>query len=130
MSRILIAQFDDFDAAHATAGELRTFGVAQGDMEFIAAAAGLAVGAYTGSLHGAMNKLGDTPAAVETPPRPAGVRLAVNVLPPSTRDSVLATFRRHGAHSIEEAEGTWRDGTWVEFDPVTTPRWVEAPPVL
>ena len=27
MSRILIAQFDDFDAAHATAGELRTFGV-------------------------------------------------------------------------------------------------------
>ena len=96
----------------------------------IAAAAGLAVGAYTGSLHGAMSKLGDNPGSIEAPARPAGVRLAVNVRAPSSRESVLATFRRHGARSIEEAEGTWQDGTWVEFDPVSTPRWVETPPAL
>ncbi|MFO1312422.1 MAG: hypothetical protein U1F41_10215 [Burkholderiales bacterium] len=182
VAQILIAQFDDFDAAHDAAGDLRTFGVAQGDMEIfhlnapgqhdrrpiggdedadrgaregdqgqltgaavggaaglavgaaaipvvgpLAAAAGLAVGAYTGSLHGALHKLGDTPGAIEAPARPAGVRLSVHVLTPASRELVLATFRRHGARSIEEAEGTWRDGTWVEFDPVSTPRWLVEP---
>src|SRR4051812_34527948 len=51
----------------------------------IAAAAGLAVGAYTGALHGAVNKLGDNKQQ-EAPPvheRPAGVRLATQVLSPS-----------------------------------------------
>ncbi len=183
MTQILIAQFDDFDTAHAAGSDLRSLGVAQGDMEIfhlnapgqhdrtpiggdedadpgaedgekgqltgaavggaaglalgaaaipvigpIAAAAGLAVGAYTGSLHGAMSKLGDTPGAIAAPARPAGVRLSVNLAKPALHGPVLATFRRHGAHSIEEAEGTWRNGTWAEFDPVSTPQWLLAPP--
>jgi hypothetical protein len=95
----------------------------------IAAAAGLAVGAYTGSLHGAMNKLGDAPPGAQTPARPAGVRLAAHVLSPAHREQLLAAFRRHGAHSIEEAEGTWRDGSWADFDAVSKPQWVQPPPM-
>ena len=94
----------------------------------IAAAAGLAVGAYTGALHGAVNEMGDD--GHQAPPvrvRPAGVRLATNILSPSQREHVLAAFRRHSCRSIEEAEGMWRDASWVDFDPVSTPRWVEAP---
>jgi len=93
----------------------------------IAAAAGLAVGAYTGSLHGAVNKLGDKPPEAQIPERPAGVRLAAHVLAPAYREQLLAAFRRHGAQSIEEAEGTWRDGSWTDFDPVSRPRWVLEP---
>jgi len=187
MSLILVAQFDDFDSAQAAASELRSLGMAQGDMEIfalnapgqhdqtpiggdetadrgarkgdegavagaaiggaaglaagaiagaaipvvgpIAAAAGLAVGAYTGALHGAVSKLGDKKEGpiAEIPARPAGVRLAVHVLSPSQREHVLAAVRRHESRSIEEAEGTWRDSTWADFDPVSVPHWVEAP---
>lgn len=96
----------------------------------IAAAAGLAVGAYTGSLHGAVNSMGDTPPQLDVPPRPAGVRLAVHVLSPSYREHVLAAFRRYDVRSIEESEGTWRDGTWTDFDPVSTPKWLVSPAPL
>jgi hypothetical protein len=93
----------------------------------IAAAAGLAVGADTGSLHGAVNKLGDRPDEAQIPERPGGVRLAAHVLAPTYREQLLATFRRHGARSIEEGEGTWRDGSWADFDPVSRPNWIEPP---
>src|SRR5262247_2811308 len=36
MAQILVGQFDDFEAAHAAAGELRSLGVSQGDMEIFA----------------------------------------------------------------------------------------------
>jgi hypothetical protein len=182
MAQILVAQFDDFEAAESAAEDLRALGVAQGDLEVyhlnapgqhdefpiggdedadrgarkgdegqiagaaiggaaglvigaaaipvagpIAAAAGLAVGAYTGSLHGAVSKLGDTPPHAQILTRPAGVRLAAHVLSATDREQLLAAFQRHGARSVEEGEGTWRDGSWADFDPVSTPRWVVAP---
>lgn len=87
-------------------------------------AAGAAVGAYTGSLHGAVQNMGDKP---QVPLRPAGVRLAVNVPAGVSREDVIAAFHRHDVRSIEEGEGTWRDGSWEDFDPVSTPKWVEEP---
>ena len=90
----------------------------------IAVAAGLAVGAYTGSFAGAVNKLGDKPPALEIPARPAGVRLAAHVLSPAHREHVIAAFQRHDVRSIEEAEGIWRDGSWADFDPVSVPKWL------
>lgn len=89
-------------------------------------AAGAAIGAYTGSLAGAVNRMGEDAPAVEIPPRPAGVRLAVHVSPDVTESDVVAAFRRHDVRSIEEGEGTWSDG-WSDFDPVSTPHWIEAP---
>lgn len=93
----------------------------------VAAAAGLAVGAYTGALHGAVNKMGDRNPAHVVPDRPAGVRLATHILSPSQREHVLAAFHRYDCRSIEEAEGTWRDATWTDFDPVSPPHWIEPP---
>lgn len=94
----------------------------------IAAAAGLAAGAYAGSLTGAVSTMGDDERAMKVPPRPAGVRLAVHALTPVQREHVLAAMRRHGARSIEEAAGQWRNASWMDFDPVSVPRWIDAPP--
>ena len=183
MARLLVGQFDDFDSAHAAVAELRSLGLAQGDMEIfalnapgqhdryalggdedvdrgarggeggamsgaalggvaglalgaaaipvagpLAAAAGFAVGAYTGSLAGAVNEMGDdAPTVADIPPRPAGVRVVVHALAPEYREHILAAFGRHDVRSIEAAVGTWRDGTWADFDPVSVPRWIEAP---
>jgi hypothetical protein len=182
MAQILVGQFDDFEAAQAAASELRSLGMAQGDMEIfalnapgqhaqypiggdededrgarkgdkgavtgaviggaaglavgaaaapvvgpLAVAAGAAVGAYAGALAGAVNTMGDKPPAVDIPARPAGVRLAANILSPSYREHVMAAFRRHQVRSIEEAEGTWRNATWADFDPVSVPRWIQPP---
>ena len=89
-------------------------------------AAGAAIGAYTGSLAGAVNRMGEDTPAVEIPARPAGVRLAVHVSSPAQEPEIVSAFRRHDVRSIEEAEGTWRDG-WSDFDPVSVPHWLEAP---
>jgi len=93
----------------------------------IAAAAGLAVGAYTGAFAGAVKTMGKAPPQTEIPPRPAGVRVVAHVPTRQHRECVLSTFERHHARSIEEAEGTWRDGSWVDFDPVSVPRWLRPP---
>lgn len=95
----------------------------------LAAAAGLAIGAYTGSLAGAVNNMGDDEgqARPENTPRPAGVRVVVKAPTSLHRTRALETFARHHARSVEEAEGTWRDGSWVDFDPVSVPHWVVAP---
>ena len=94
-----------------------------------AAVAGLAIGAYTGSLAGALNVMGGKAEAANASvlPRPAGVRVAVRVPAPEKRSLVLDALIRHHARSIEEADGTWRDVAWVDFDPVSTPRWVVPP---
>ena len=94
-----------------------------------AAVAGLAIGAYTGSLAGALNVMGGKTKAKNASvlPRPAGVRVAVRVPTPEKRSLVLDALIRHHARSIEEADGTWRDGAWIDFDPVSAPRWVVPP---
>jgi hypothetical protein len=94
----------------------------------LAAGVGLAVGAYTGSLAGAVNEMGEKSEESTVRERPAGVRLAVRIDRPENRSRVIEVFDRHGAKSIEEAEGEWRDGSWVDFDPVSTPHWVRQPP--
>jgi hypothetical protein len=96
----------------------------------LAAGVGVAIGAYAGSLAGAVSEMGDEPgvpkvAAVRE--RPAGVRVAVRADPPENRSRIIEVFDRHGAKSIEEADGEWRDGTWADFDPISVPHWVRAP---
>jgi hypothetical protein len=95
----------------------------------VAAVAGLAIGAYTGSLAGALHVMGTDSEATNSTvmPRPAGVRVAVRVPTPEKRSLVLAALLRHHARSVEEARGVWRDGMWMDFDPVSVPRWVVPP---
>ena len=90
----------------------------------IAIAAGAATGAYAGSLTGAMNKLGDQDAQTREP-RPAGVMVAVNVESAEDQEVAVDLLRDGNARMIERADGSWRDGKWVDFDPVSLPNVVE-----
>ena len=94
----------------------------------VAAVGGIAAGAYAGSLAGAVGSLGKDPPAAQPPAeRPAGVVVAAHVPSPAERERATSIFWRHRAHSIELAEGEWKDGTWQDFDPVSTPHWRKAP---
>jgi hypothetical protein len=90
-----------------------------------AAAGAIAAGVYAGSLAGAVHSLGKGHEAAVS--RPAGVVLAVHAPTRLQQERVMAIFRRHGAKTIEEAQGVWKNGTWQDFDPVSIPSWRKAP---
>ena len=91
-----------------------------------AAVAAAGVGAYMGALAGAMDELSDqneTPRKRER--RLGGVMLSVHIAEPDNEERVIDVLRSQGAEDIEEADGEWRDGNWVDFDPVAVPRLVD-----
>ena len=83
--------------------------------------AGAAVGAYAGSLVGALSRMkgGDRNKANQAHPveRPAGQMVAVRVDRPGTEPRAVETLTRYGAREIERTEGAWRAGDWKDFDP-------------
>lgn len=92
----------------------------------IAIAGGAAAGAYAGSLAGAVNKMGDERPAAE--PRPAGVMVAVNTESAEDEELAVDLMRDRGARMIERAQGSWRNGKWTDFDPVSEPDIIEMRP--
>ncbi|VFR34166.1 putative membrane protein [plant metagenome] len=99
---------------------------------------GGALGAYLGAFAGALLLAGRGKAAFpslagETSPakvRPAGVLLAVHVEAGQQQD-VAQRLRELGGTDVERAQGRWREGRWVDFDPVEAPQPVtpgDAPP--
>lgn len=94
----------------------------------LAAVAGVAAGAYVGSLGGAVGTMGERGEAhaEATPDRPAGVRLAVHLSDPVSREACVDVMRRHGAKSIEIGTGAWNAG-WTDFNPLSKPHWLVAP---
>jgi len=97
-----------------------------------AAVGAAAVGAYVGSLAGALwgtgrskGKSSDAAskaAANNHPPvRQAGVLVAVHV-DASSESQACAVLRAAGGVDVERARGQWRDGQWVDFDPVQPPQ--------
>ena len=104
-------------AAALTAGVL---GAVAGPVVALAAAA---TGAYVGSLAGALVGLGNH--EEQPAPRPAGVILAVRIANPANERRVIETLHTEGAEDIEQADGAWHDGDWVDFDPVAAPRLVQ-----
>ena len=94
-------------------------------------AAGIvALGAYTGSFLGTMSKLGDSGDAERlhaSPGRPGGEMVAVRVLNDEAERTAIEVLRAHGAQDIERHEGEWRNGQWVDFDPVAPPATIDAP---
>ncbi|HZP86518.1 MAG TPA: hypothetical protein VFB54_06835 [Burkholderiales bacterium] len=124
------------DAQSSTAHEGAAAGAAAGGLAGVAAAAAIpgigpvvalgvaALGAYTGSFVGTMSKLGDSSRAAEldaSPGRPAGAMVAVRVLNDEAERVALDTLRSAGALDIERREGEWREGQWVDFDPLSPP---------
>ena len=107
-------------AAGLTAGVI---GLAGGPVTALAAAG---VAAYTGSLIGAMGGMQDAESHQLPHLRPAGVILAVRIARPGSEKFVIGDLRNCGAEDIEQAEGEWRDGDWVDFNPIQEPRLVAA----
>ena len=121
----------------AAAGALigATVGLGVGAATMAATAAGPAVaatiaaaGAYTGSLVGALNKIGDgeAPAAATESARHAGAMVAINADDANSINRAVAIMRAHGARQIEQAEGRWESGNWLDFDPRVTPHLIDA----
>jgi hypothetical protein len=83
--------------------------------------AGIGLGAYMGSLVGALSRTraGSRRRATAEHPveRPAGYMVAVRVDRPGTEQPAIETLQRHGARDIERTEGEWRAGDWKDFDP-------------
>jgi hypothetical protein len=128
-------------AAGATAGA--AVGAVVGAVASVAAplvapavVAGLAgVGAHVGGLVGAMKRTRDAedereatqredpgPEARDT--RRGGLMVAMN-LGDADEGPVVELLQRMGATDIERADGNWRNGDWVDFDPVAPPKLVE-----
>ena len=79
------------------------------------------VGAYVGSLMGAMSQTRHAHRSESTPEHPVeqqgSVRIAINVERPGTEARATEVLRQTGARDIAHAEGVWRDGQWKDFDP-------------
>jgi hypothetical protein len=90
----------------------------------IGAVAGAGVGAYTGALIGALTGADDHPPAGVLR-RQAGLMVAVRADDFDRDEDIIGTLRRHGATDIEKTTGLWRNGDWVDFDPVAAPRLVD-----
>lgn len=92
------------------------------------AAVGAGIGAYVGSLVGALHGLEGRGSAEQPLRRPAGTLVAVRIESGQAEQSAISTLQTHGAIQIEKAEGVWRDGQWIDFDPLAAPVIVEGTP--
>jgi hypothetical protein len=94
----------------------------------VAIAGGLAAGAYGGSLIGAMQSLGDPVerGIASNVVRQPGVMVAVDVRADDAERSAVRALRQAGARMIEWDDGRWRNGRWIDFDPIAQPRRIEA----
>lgn len=57
-------------------------------------------------------------------PRKPGMLVAVAASTPSEEARALEVLRDLGAHHIERAEGTIKNGDWADFDPLSLPQLV------
>jgi len=110
----------------AVAGAIIAFFFQASSAAVIAGGAG--VGAYIGSLAGAVRGLGRNrqgrnyseikaraPAA-----RSSGVVLAVHTQPENEKH-IAAILLDQGGVEVERAQGRWKDGKWEDFDPLAAP---------
>ena len=123
----------DEGARHAGSGAMRgalvggAIGLAAGIAGFlildqlIVILAGVGLGAYVGSLIGALSRTHDGQphrATVEHPvERPSGHMVAIRADGPGSEQRAADILQRHGAKDIERTDGEWRDGDWKDFDP-------------
>jgi hypothetical protein len=118
------------DAGNSAAGTAAAAGLAAGMIgtlggPAVALAAG-ATGAYVGSLAGALNgfrNADDQPHAPER--RASGIMLSVHIAQPVNENRVITILRSQGAQDIEQAQGEWRDGDWVDFNPLAAPQLID-----
>lgn len=87
----------------------------------IGALAGAGVGAYLGALIGALKGLHapePEQASVEHPVEPmGGPMVAIHAGTPGSDGTAIVILERCGAQQISRAQGTWKEGEWIDFDP-------------
>lgn len=98
---------------------------------------GAAVGAYAGSLVGALKNMEESDDSPSPPPeraqasaetRKAGIMLAVAVATADERQTAVEVLGAQ-ADELEEAQGTLQNGDWVDFDPLAPRKLISpAPP--
>jgi hypothetical protein len=90
---------------------------------FVALVGGM-VGAYGGTLLGAMQRARKTPSmrapGVQQRSRSAGVLLSVHV-DAQTETLAATTLRDAGGQDVEKASGRWQQGRWSDFDALKPP---------
>jgi hypothetical protein len=88
------------------------------------------LGAYLGSLWGALWVTGRRRRGVRTPPkaREPGVLLALNTAP-EQEEQACELLRGAGGYDVERAQGRWHHGKWEDFDPLA-PLELEPDPAL
>ena len=88
------------------------------------------VGAYVGSLLGAVGNMHDKPATAADAARASGLRrrsgMQVAAMAPGEAEqaSAVSILRSHGATDIESPEGSIVAGDWLDFDPLSPLRRV------
>jgi hypothetical protein len=103
------------------------------------------VGAYAGSLVGALGNMEEKPASAKPDEqvvgqvattdarrdtacvRSSGIFVAVRALAFPKRVAAVNVLRAEGAQDIERADGTWQAGQWIDFDPLKPPLLVDLP---
>lgn len=95
------------------------------------AIAGTGIGGYVGALAGGLTgSRGGKPenASVEEPvERGGGMIVAVHMTGGAVEADVLRVLRAQDALDIARAQGEWRDGSWVDFDPRRPPEYIDPP---
>jgi hypothetical protein len=124
-------------AEHAEGSAMATAAVAGVAAGVLAVAAGpvvalaaVGVAAYTGSLAGALegsnvDENGEGSAQRRPAMRQGGVMIAVHIVNTADQARVVQALKSAGAADIEQAEGKWQDGDWVDFDPLAAPELVK-----
>jgi hypothetical protein len=112
-----------------------------------AVVAGAGARAYAGSLVGALGKMEEKPAAAKPDERvvelaataaarrdadtasvrSSGIFVAVRAVEFARRVAAVNVLRAKGGQDIERADGTWRAGKWIDFDPLKPPLLVDLP---
>jgi hypothetical protein len=97
------------------------------DMPMLISAIAAGVGAYVGSMIGALShtqralkQQDERENFAHREDREAGVLVAVHV-DVATQKQASHVLREAGALDIERASGRWRNGRWADFDPTQAP---------
>ncbi len=105
----------------------------------IVAIAMAGVGAHVGGMAGALASTRTvheekqetetrTPDSDAVDMRRGGMTLAVRV-DPHNEKTVIETLMAAGVEDLERAQGEWRNGEWVDFDPLAPPHKIAPDPV-
>ncbi len=95
--------------------------VVTGGQSLVPILLGAGICAYVGSFIGSIAQSRHASRAEHTAEHPvevpAGRMIAVNVDRTEMERRAFDVLRRHGAVDVARTEGTWRDGSWRDFDP-------------